>query len=431
MNEILQKSLKFNTTVNILEGGFFGLGIGFASFSTILPLFVSTMTDSAILIGLIPAIHGACWMLPQVFTAERVRRQKRFKPGVLLLTSQERIPFLGLALVAWLAADLGNRWALVLVFMLITWQSLGAGFTATGWQSLIAKIIPADRRGTFFGAQAAAANLLASVSAILAGQILERLSSPLDFILCFVLCFAAMVVSWFILALTREPESAIEDPHKSAHSYWSELGAILRRDGNFRRFLAARSISQIGTMAFAFYIVYAVRIYGISEAQAGVLTGVLMTTQIIANPLMGWIGDRWSRRKLIGAGMVAAASSALIAWWAPSAAWFYLVVVLAGIATVSVWTIGIAFTLEFGREAERPVYIGLANSLVAPATILAPFLAGWLADLAGYSLTFAASAAGGLFAWLFFQFVVKDPAPQKLATAEPILLTLPEETTIN
>jgi hypothetical protein len=63
------KNFPFNFLVNLIDGGFFGLGIGFASFVTVLPLFVSSLTDSAILIGLIPAVHVVCWQFPQLFTA--------------------------------------------------------------------------------------------------------------------------------------------------------------------------------------------------------------------------------------------------------------------------------------------------------------------------------------------------------------------------
>lgn len=59
MNIEIQKNLKHNLIVNLLDGGFFGFAMGFSSFVTILPLFVSTMTHSALLIGLIPAIHNA------------------------------------------------------------------------------------------------------------------------------------------------------------------------------------------------------------------------------------------------------------------------------------------------------------------------------------------------------------------------------------
>src|SRR5512137_2376653 len=116
MNPEISKNLKFNVIVNLLDGAFFGFGIGFASFSTILPLFVRTMTDSAILIGLIPAIHAACWQLPQLLTVNRVSRLRRFKPMVLILTIQERLPFLGLAIVAWSMAGMNKPVGLVLTF---------------------------------------------------------------------------------------------------------------------------------------------------------------------------------------------------------------------------------------------------------------------------------------------------------------------------
>jgi len=76
----IQRHLRHNLIVNLLDGAFFGFGLGFASFATILPLYVATMTDSALLIGLIPAIHNAGWQLPQLFTARWVARQSHIKP---------------------------------------------------------------------------------------------------------------------------------------------------------------------------------------------------------------------------------------------------------------------------------------------------------------------------------------------------------------
>ena len=112
----LRKHLKHNLVVNLLDGGFFGFALGFASFVTIIPLFVSTMTNSAVLIGLIPAIHAMGWQLPQLLTADQVSRQKRYKPMVLLMTTQERIPFLGLAIVAWFVPVIGIQAALAITF---------------------------------------------------------------------------------------------------------------------------------------------------------------------------------------------------------------------------------------------------------------------------------------------------------------------------
>ena len=82
--QFIQRNLRYNITINLLDGGFFGMALGFASFITIIPLFVSRMTDSALLIGLVPAIHNVGWQFPQLLTAGWVSRAKRIKPLVLV-----------------------------------------------------------------------------------------------------------------------------------------------------------------------------------------------------------------------------------------------------------------------------------------------------------------------------------------------------------
>lgn len=402
-------NLRHNYIYNILDGAFFGLALGFASFVTVIPLFVSTLTSSAVLIGLIPAIHNMGWQLPQLIIANRVSQQSRYKPMVLVFTLQERLPFLILALIAWLVPMIGSKSALTLTFILLIWQGLGGGFTANPWQSMIAKIMPSDRRGTFYGIQSAAANLLASLSAIAAGYILSVLNSPQDFVLCFFLAFSAMAISWLALAQTREPVTPPPTPPIGQKEFWRKLMIILREDVNFRWFLIVRTLSQFALMGFAFYTVYAVQVLAMSEVTIGVLTSVLLATQIIINPLMGWIGDRWSHRSLMAIGALSATASGMIAWLAPDPGWFYLVFILAGIANVSVWTVGLAMILNFGNETERPAYIGLANTLIAPASILAPLLGGWLAERAGYPVAFITSAIAGVITALILYTSVRDP----------------------
>ena len=165
----IRQNLRHNLVVNLWDGGLFGVALGFASFSTILPLFVATMTDSALLIGLVPAIHSVGWQFPQLFMAQRVARLRKYKRTVLLTTLHERFPFLGLAVVALLIPVIGKQAALVLTFLLLIWQGLGGGFTANTWTSMISKIMPPDSRGTFFGFQGALANLTLSGAAVQAG----------------------------------------------------------------------------------------------------------------------------------------------------------------------------------------------------------------------------------------------------------------------
>jgi MFS family permease len=150
VEQFTRKHLRYNVTVNLMDAGFFGVALGFGSFGTILPLFVASMTDSATLIGLVPAIHGAGWLLPQLFTANHTARLRRYKRTILLMTIHERVPFLGFAIVALLLSKIGLQAGLIITFILLTWQGLGGGFTANSWTSMISKIMPPEARGTFF-----------------------------------------------------------------------------------------------------------------------------------------------------------------------------------------------------------------------------------------------------------------------------------------
>jgi len=56
----------------------------------------------------------------------------------------------------------------------------------------------------------------------------------------------------------------------------------------------------------------------------------------------------------------------------------------------------LTMTIEYGEDHEKPFYIGIANTIVAPMSMLAPIFGGWLADNLNYSATFIAAAIGGL-----------------------------------
>jgi MFS family permease len=408
----VRQNLKHNLTANFADGGLFGAALGFASFSTILPLFVASMTDSALLIGLVPAIHSVGWQLPQLFTASHVSRLRQYKPTVLVMTIHERIPFFGFALVALSIPHIGLNAGLVLTFILLIWQGLGGGFTANAWTSMISKIIPPDARGTFFGVQAALANLFISASAVAAGYLLDILDSPWDFAICFILASLFFTLSWFALAYTREPED-IEKiiPEEKSH-FWEDSKIILRKDANFNWFLSARFLAQFATMGFSFYIIYALRNFNMDTVTAGYLTATLTISQTVANASMGWLGDRFGHRSMLILGAFAAMLSAILAWNAASITWFYPIFILTGLANVSIWTIGMAMTVGFGTEAERPIYIGLSQTLTAPATIFAPVIGGFIVDAAGFIPTFTISTTLSAVMIGILIFLVKDPRKQ-------------------
>jgi MFS family permease len=298
---------------------------------------------------------------------------------------------------------------LILTFIFLIWQGLGGGLAANPWTSLISKIIPSESRGTFFGTQAALANLLISGAAIGAGYVLSSIESPFNFTTCFLIASVFFTFSWIFLALTREPADHEKVIEKNPPPFWHGAGRILKRDKNFNWFLIARILSQFATMGFPFYIVYALRGFQMDEVTAGYLTATLTISQTVANAGMGWMGDRVGHRLMLIIGAGSALLSSVFAWFAPSLAWFFPIFVLAGFANVSIWTNGMTMTVDFSDESERPFYIGLAQTLTAPATIIAPLIGGWIADMQGFASTFGWSAILAIVMMSILIFLVKEP----------------------
>jgi len=416
MEKYIRAHLRYNVTMNLLDGAFFGLALGFGSFATIIPLFVTQLTDSAILIGLAPAFHAIGWQLPQLFNAGQVARAREYKPIVLQNTKHERIPFLVLGITAFLIPVIGIKTALVITFLALAWQGLGGGFTANPWANFISKIIPPESRGTFLGIQGALANLTISVAAVGAGYLLETVAFPGNFGVSFLTASLLFGASYVALAKTREPrdeEKVVSE--KQAH-FWEDAKRVLKKDKNFNWFLVTRFLMMFATMGFGFFILLGLRRFDMDSITAGYLTAALTLAQTVANGGMGWLGDKIGHRAMLIVGAVSAVLSSIIAWFAPTIAWLYPAFILSGIGNVALWTIGIAFTVGFGTDMERPTYIGLSNTLVTPATVAAPIIGGWLVDRFGFESTFGLAALAGIITTGILIFVVKDPHKNVMPT---------------
>ncbi|MFN8530976.1 MAG: MFS transporter [Anaerolineae bacterium] len=401
-----------NFIVNMTDGAFFGFGLGIASYVTVIPLFLATLTESTVLIGLISAMHEIGWYLPQLLTAEKVAQLRRYKGMALLMTLNERVPFYLMAVLALLAPTIGRGWALLFMFLLVVWQAMGGGLTATAWQSMITKIMPMSLRGTFYGLQSSAANLLGSGGAVLAGVILKGVEAPTNFAICFAVCGFAMSISWGFLAWTREPEGEATRAHaekRSSAQVLSNMKRIIVEDANFRWFIVARMLAIFGGLGLYFYAIFATRRFGVDAEQVGLMTGVLMLATVIANPILGWAGDRTSHRVMYAIAILLAGASAGVAVIATSPAWMYVGFALLGAAKAGLWTIPLPLTVQFGRESDRSYYIGLANTLIAPAAIIAPIIGGALADGANFGAAFTVALIAGIIGAAIMLFVVREP----------------------
>ena len=406
----IERHFKWNFVVNSLDGAFFWFAMTFASTSTILPVYVSRLTDSPLLIGLVQTIPGFGWLVPQLFTAPLVERMSRKKPYFIWVSlAGERAAFLAMALGAFSLSTTAPGLALIVFYVALIWHAFGAGMIATAWQEMVAKIIPLRWRGRFFGVANSLGAAMGVPGSLAATAILSRYEFPTNFALCFAITFVGVIISWICVALTREPHGPARQGSEPVTAFIGRLGQILRTDSNFAHFLYTRIVGALGGMFFGFVTVYAVRRFGLPDSVAGVFTTCMVVGQLVGNLALGPIADRRGHKLVIEIGALCNIGALILILAAPSPAATYIVFGLLGINMASYLMSGMSITFEFSEPEVRPTYIGLASTIVGLFSGLSPILGGWLAGVVGYVWLFAICLIILLASWAMLHWWVVDP----------------------
>jgi len=415
-----EANFRWNFTVNVLDVAFFLLALSMVSQTTIMPLLVRQLTDSPLAIGLIPTIASVGYLLPQLLIANYAEGLRRKKPFLQIISGiGERGPYLATGLLVLALGKSAPTATLVGFFVLLAIANIAGGLGTPPWYDLIAKAIPTNRRGLWAGLSRGLGSLLGIGGAALSGRFLATYGFPLGFALCYFAASASLAVSWLALSLNREPDSIVTKPRVGLLIYLRQLPAILHRDVNYLHYLIARSIALLGSMATGFFMVYGVDRFGVEGQMVGFLTGVLVGAQALGNLFLGAAADRTGHRTILAVAAVILGLAALSVLIAPSAAWLALTFALVGMSTAGNLVSGLNIILEFCAAEDRPTYIGLTNTLLAPAAALAPLLGAGLATAIGYRGMFVVAAAVALAGGLLLAGWVREPRRNLEAQAAP------------
>ena len=383
--------LRRNVLALGLDYGLFMVGLAFASQTTILPAFAAWLGAPNVLIGAIPAVMTLGWFLPQLFMAAHTATLPRKLPFVIRWTIVERLPFPALALVSFLLAERAPAAALVLTLAMLLVMTVMGGVADAG-------VARHHRpRRAHRAARAAVRPLRAGGrpgrlrrQCADGGTRWRRCRRAAGYGLCFVGASVCMALSYVALLYVREPVGGPVAPPVALRAHLARVPGLLRRDRNLSWFLAARAMAIVGQMAMGFYTVYALRAW----AGAGVAGGGVHRAA----------GRRHGRRH---AGVCLAGGprgpsarhprrdgrdprrQRRWRWPVPRCRAYGLVFVLAGVQQAAFSVSNMAVLLEFAPSVdERPIYVGLGATSLAPFAFAAPLIAGLLADALGFRAVF-------------------------------------------
>jgi MFS family permease len=401
---------------------FFTLALNIASSYTIFPLFAIHLGADNTLVALIPAIRALGVFAPQLLIANHVERLRRVKPTILAMTIGERVPALVTGVAALALATRNAELTLGIFFVMTLIPSLSSGLTFPAWYDLIGRAIPGAWMGRFLGIWMGIGGALGALGSLAAAGLIATYAYPMNFAMCFLLAFAAYVISFVLLALSREPARAqVEQAPENADEAPPLVGlrgqlAIIREDGAFARYLVANAIAGLATMAAALFAVSAAKQGGLSDSAVSVEGVVLIGAMTLGNFLWGFVGDHVGHRAPLVWGAVCTGAASGLAFMAQGAWWYGAAFFLLGLGVSATQLTSLTATMEFGPPERRASYIALMSVAYAPFAVGAPLVGGWLADQWGYGLVFALSAGFGLLAAL--AFVYWGPRSRRAARAQ-------------
>lgn len=408
---------RWNFITIIAESTSFQTGRAWVDPSSVLPLFITALTPSTTVVGLIPVLQRLGFLLPQLPVAALVGHRPRRAPFLRWGVFFGRLPFL--IFVAYLFLNgIGNP-ALTIAFLMISMFSVhgGNGFVAVPWQDIIAKSIPVFLRGRFWGTLM----FSHSVGGFAVGFAVRYLLGPAgpefpdNYFLCFLFAAILFTGSTIGCALVREPIRPVLEQPDRLRDVVAAIGPMLRDRPEFRSLVIVGLFGLGIAFSLPFYIVYATTQLGVPDYMAGIYISASTLGAAVFSIIWGRLNDSRGPRALLRAGCACVFVTPISALLVPEVCRFltpiipqaldalpyaYSIIFVIGRAAMIALFMGtINYVFEIADDQQRPRTIGVFNTLSAPGALL-PLLIGWALDYVSYVAVFSVLAAAGLGTWL-------------------------------
>ncbi|HBY94712.1 MAG TPA: hypothetical protein DEP84_12255 [Chloroflexi bacterium] len=407
------ENYKWNFVALASDSAIFSFSLGMLSQDTILPYFASQLTDSNLLVGFVPAIYYLGFFFPQLLGAYLVHGRATRKGAIFWIAVSERLGIFCIALLTQSLGFLSNNQALVLLFASYALFSVTNGLIGPAYADFISKNI-IRRRGIFYGLTHGLGNLFGFSAGLTAAYLLERYAYPTNLQYLFWFGFATSFVSPFLIASLREVPFPAERNRESLGEFLRNIPMHVRGSPGFLRFIVARAFLGIGIIANAFYALYSLERFDLSEGYLGIFTLIIFLSQSALGLVWGWLGDRVGFKVvfILAASQIAGMGALALTAVGPWA--FYLVAIFVGGVYAAIRTADPNMIFELAPPHETSRFVGISNTFVAPVMTLAAVSGGFIADRFSYETLFAIVLVVGLVSVLLMILYMPYPRHNKV-----------------
>jgi hypothetical protein len=373
--------------------------------------FLSYLTDSPLLLGLVLPIRDGAWSLPQLWVSGYLQ-SKAYKLSFYRQMSYLRI-------VTWVVIALTINFIrephllLPLFFLAYTVSAIASGLAGLPFLEVVSKTIPSERRGEFFAWRLGLGGLGSIGASILVRWLLDPVS-PLPF----PYNFGALSIGFLIAATfsviffiqLKEPVDAVILPRQSFKEQLRRALQIVRVNQRYRALVSLMSMLILAGSSTPFFAVYVQQELGGNSGMIGVYLAVLTTTNLLSNVYLGRMTRFWGNGRVILAatmagGILSVLVIALLFLAEPlqisaqtASYWLIPVFILVGIRGSGMGVAGNSLILDIAPADDRSLYVGFTNTLMGLVLLLTG-LSGMVVKLMGYNWLFFFALAAHLVAF--------------------------------
>ena len=317
------------------------------------------------------------------FFVERGFSRKRMTVIFALLTPLCWVLIAGIPL---LGSAMGTRFPLAALIAVITIVTLCWQFAGNARSSWIGDLIPAERRGRFFGNCALFAGLVGAVFAVGEGRFLDIIKAHGLF--AFTALFFFGIVFGLASALLNVPQADCPLPGGAARTPFREHLRDVIRNRPFLALCAVHTVIALSSVAGPFVAAYCLRDVGMSFFGFGLMNAVATVFSLASAPLWGRVVDRVGCRPVIVLSLLVMAPCGLIWLFIPPHAavrGYYLLPWTNAVSAVGGAGLNVAISTliyKLSKSEGRSVQFAAYSSFIAIVAAPMPLLGGWLVTAA-------------------------------------------------
>ena len=388
--DLRERYYRRNYIAMLFEGFFFSFAISIFSYTTVLPVYVSNLSSNKFWISLLIVSFFGLSNASSILSSVIGVNARSAKWASVIICSFQRLGQF-LIYISTFAVTKNNNIALLLFFSSYSLYAVTAGMSSPVFSNMISNIIHRNV-SSFYGSY----SLVGAVSGVLGSQLVRVLivkySFPVNYQYLFLSGLIMAVIATFVVIFgVKEVRS-----EKRVKLKFGDLPGIVKdifkNNHKFRNIIIVRTFIAAAEMTVPFYIIKVSGLEGISIGFVGIMSTVLLLSNLFWSKTLGQIGDRKGPFFLMEISCIAGLLASLIAIFINSPIVAYPLFILVSLTTLSAQLSNSVSVIVYSTHGLVPVFAAMSGLIIAPFYAFSSFGGGLLAEKSGYNILFIISA---------------------------------------